>query len=182
MINSITEYIAHYVEPFNKNIYPGEHHFVALYLAPKIYNIGKLIPDYVNPDGMKRLPGDLIYMSNMKNRLSIEVKFLKINFTKTQCNDWLLSSKYLKPDYIVALGMNYLLIHRWELFNTQYKHITFQNKNIEINKLDRGYTPIITVDDFCKINKTSDYVFSLNDKYVDIKIDEKISEIIKEYK
>src|SRR5574344_1019533 len=99
MIKKISSYVEEYINPFENNDLPGEHHFVASYLVPKIFRITNRIPYYINPDGMKKKPGDIIY----DNKFSIEVKYLKINLTYFQYNEWIKKKKE-RPSYLIALG------------------------------------------------------------------------------
>jgi len=86
--------------------FPGEHHFVSCYLQPLIArNSSTLhiepIPEYVNPDGMKRtITGDLVFKGKgvKKKGLIIEVKCYNTSsesakFTVAQVKKWSKSKK-----------------------------------------------------------------------------------------
>jgi hypothetical protein len=178
MINTLEEYVTKYINPYKNEYFPGEHHFVALYLAPKLFKLGNIIPDYINPDGMKRLPGDLIYSKDLIHKLAIEVKFFKINFTKTQCNDWLNFENGTVPNYIVALGKKYLLIQNWFKFVNNYKGIILKTKGIHINKIESGYTPTINVDEYCIAFPEENSVINYSNGFDEQKIDSILIKII----
>jgi hypothetical protein len=85
LIPSYCEYINKYILQAGKRSkkeVPGEHHFIALYVLPRLTPfLG--VPHYVNPDGMKSSAGDLVFNSYEVNkiacyvpapRLKIEVK------------------------------------------------------------------------------------------------------------
>jgi len=69
-----------------------EHHFVAVCLCPTIKRILNIYPDYVNPDGMKRKHGDLIYKIH-DSKVGIEVK-LKIRKSSRKNIKVLFASAY----------------------------------------------------------------------------------------
>lgn len=94
--------------------YPGEHHFVALYLLPLLIK-NKINPEdifYVNPDGMKSKrmkttirPNDLSFFHNGKIR-GIEVKYSKkstIEFSPTQYVSLCSNQSKSSSDVIIAL-------------------------------------------------------------------------------
>jgi hypothetical protein len=55
----------------------GEHHLVAIFIVPALKKALGALPIYVNPDGMKSIPGDIVYACEKRN-FTIEVK-LKIS-------------------------------------------------------------------------------------------------------
>src|SRR4051812_46457236 len=91
MIASYSEYIARYLsrKALKGNRVAGEHHFVGVYLLPKLYKLTGRVPDYVNPDGTKGLIGDVIYFENGSHRCGIEVKFQTIRLTRSEFNNWI---------------------------------------------------------------------------------------------
>jgi len=107
LIPTYCDYINKYVlqaAKRGKSEVPGEHHFVALYLVPRLSLFSFLgVPHYVNPDGMKAIAGDVVYFSYApeKNvcyvptpRLKIEVKLenpidRSIQLTRTQYYHWI---------------------------------------------------------------------------------------------
>ncbi len=110
---SIQDYVKDY---FNGDSIPGEHHFVAVYLLSKFDKI----PDYLNPDGMKDICGDIVFKSKEnKKSLSIEVKIGKTSFcfSKKETNSWFVDKKSPFPDYLFALTRNRLFIIKWENFS-----------------------------------------------------------------
>ena len=170
MINSISLYINNYIVPFPNNDLPGEHHFVALYLVPKIYKLLNKIPNWVNPDGMKRKPGDIIY-----DDLSIEVKYLKINLTKTQYNEWIIGNKK-KPNILIALGRKTICIINWERFVKYYQYI-LKTKNKKIVPYKSGYTPLINTDILADYCIPDEECFKISENNIERKIENRIKEI-----
>ena len=116
MISTYHEYIERFIIAFkNQRLsFPGEHHFVAAYLAPKIYRLTGIVPSYINPDGTKRLGGDLLYDIPP---VSIEVKFQRIVFTKSQWGAWIermtprtvINPRHC-PTYFVGISSRFLVI------------------------------------------------------------------------
>ncbi len=105
-----------------KDCIPGEHHFVAVYLLNKF----DMIPDYLNPDGMKgALPGDIGFRKGNKT-LSIEVKLGKkncmssISFTASQYEKWFIKSEEV-PDYLIVLIKNSFFVINFNKFIAVYK-------------------------------------------------------------
>ncbi len=111
---------------------PGEHHFVAVYLLEKF----NFIPDYINPDGEKNIPGDIVFCNKEKDKIiSFEVKVTKKNkksftFTAKQFNEWFVYEKKI-PDYLIALTQNYIFIINFSSFIEKYK---MNNKVEQIQK------------------------------------------------
>ena len=93
MINSYVEYIDRYLalQGLAGLKEPGEHHFVSVYLVPKLYSIAKIVPDYVNPDGTKSILGDVVYYRDGKHAIGIEVKLGTIRLTAKEFNNWILN-------------------------------------------------------------------------------------------
>src|SRR5262245_38664599 len=87
-ISTYSDYIERFIhaEPPPRQRHPGEHHFVSTYLLPRLDRITRRTPYYVNPDGMKRVPGDVIYYSHDHLSLSVEVKYDVIRLTTNEFN------------------------------------------------------------------------------------------------
>lgn len=181
MIEQLFSYYSRFIKPYKGAELPGEHHFVALYLVPKIFSLTGLLPEYINPDGMKKRPGDIIYEYQMKKKLSIEVKYMKINFTKTQCNNWIFDGCN-KPDYLIAVGLKFLLIQEWRIFVDCYKEIMFKNKHKEICKLKKGYSPSISVDEYCEWFIGTEFVFQNASSCDEIALEMCIKNLVDKYK
>ena len=118
---NILEYKEKYID--NNSCPPGEHHFVAVYLLNKFKGF---VPDYINPDGEKNIPGDIVFYNDKKNKsISFEVKVSKKNkksftFTAKQFNEWFVSEKKI-PDYLIALTQNCLFFIDFPSFIKEYK-------------------------------------------------------------
>jgi hypothetical protein len=125
MIDTYKQYVEKYIKPYINGILPGEHHFVAIYLAPKIYKATNYIPLYINPDGMKKVPGDLFYK---ENDVSIEVKYFKINFTNYYWMEWIkdinctsdIATKKC-PKYFIGVSDKGIIFEDWKSFVCNYK-------------------------------------------------------------
>lgn len=163
----ITEYKKRFYDVKNT---PGEHHFVSVYLLNKFSSI----PDYVNPDGTKKVCGDICFKNNDKE-FAIEVKFKKIRFSKTENNNWFVEKKEPLPKYIIILSDNYLFIIPWKDFSDVY------NNKFPPKKIEKGNknSPILSEMDLVN-NISKKFIFELKDSDVEKKIINKISEINKE--
>ena len=120
MISSYAEYIERFAkrEGLAEKVAPGEHHFVAVYLLPKLYSINGTIPDYVNPDGTKRILGDIVYFKDGAHFLGIEVKVETIRLTANEFNNWILETDAEKhPNVFVGVGTKGLVLQSWRRFN-----------------------------------------------------------------
>ncbi len=109
----IREYADKY---FNQDCFPGEHHFVAVYLLGKF----KKIPDYINPDGTKGVCGDIVFGRKNSNRFfSVEVKIGRTSFcfSKNETNSWFVKKNGPFPNYLIALTRNRLFIIKWDKFS-----------------------------------------------------------------
>jgi hypothetical protein len=141
MIKSYTDYIERYMLSSLKA--PGEHHFVAAYLLPRLFSINKLVPDYINPDGTKGITGDIVYFKNGKHQLGIEVKYKTIRFTKNEFNSWIVredSSKH--PEIFISIGTTGIIILSWREFREAY----LSSVKISVPRpITEGYGPLKSV-------------------------------------
>lgn len=125
-IPTYCDYIDTFVDK-SWDYYPGEHHFVALYLLPRLMTFDWLgVPYWVNPDGMKKQWADVIYYEvTAKSRtcsLAIEVKQLpkrrnSFSVTKAQYGLW---SGGFQPHLFVFLGKHGLALLPWPEFRKIY--------------------------------------------------------------
>lgn len=94
MIRDFSEYITQHMTEsgLSHRPSPGEHHFVSIYLVPRLYRINKRVPDYVNPDGTKKVIGDVVYYKDHEHQLGIEVKLGTVRLTKNEFNTWIVNS------------------------------------------------------------------------------------------
>ena len=107
MIQTYSDYITNYIiEPRNsKRPIPGEHHFVAAYLAPKLISLNGRVPDYINPDGTKAILGDVVYYKDNKHHFGIEVKLETVRLTRREYNHWILGAdEDNRPDVYIGIG------------------------------------------------------------------------------
>ena len=110
-----------------------------------------MIPDYINPDGMKNIPGDIVYL---ERNIYIEVKYDKLQFTKTQYKNWIFNEQNERPNYIICIHNKGVLIQEWEIFRKKYMHILEKLMNISlISLLNKKYTPVILLEKYIGIYK-----------------------------
>jgi hypothetical protein len=124
MISTYSDYIRRFILQPAGGSPPGEHHFVATYLLPRLFTIQRSTPDYVNPDGMKNQIGDIIYYTNGRPRLTIEVKFKTVHLTRFQYNNWIVNANNNHPDIFVGIASAGISILSWTTFRDTYLHIT----------------------------------------------------------
>jgi len=91
----------------------GEHHLVAIFIVPALKKALGALPIYVNPDGMKSIPGDIVYACEKRN-FTIEVKLKKLCLTKVQC------SPNYRPDVLLYFDYNKIGIADWNQFQNEY--------------------------------------------------------------
>jgi hypothetical protein len=118
VIPTYSEYIHRFLPRRGK---PGEHHFVAVYLLPKVMKIYDCVPDYVNPDGTKKIIGDIVYYKDGQHHFGIEAKLEEIRLTAAEFNNWILLTNSAKhPDVFVAIGTRGLILQTWSRFRAVY--------------------------------------------------------------
>ncbi len=123
---------------------PGEHHFVAAYLLPRVLKICGVMPDYINPDGMKSVIGDITWFRGNKHHFAIEVKFGTIRLTKNEFNNWIVcKDSDNHPDVFIGIGKKGLILLSWSDFIAAYKSST---NLIEPCPIESGYGPQKFVD------------------------------------
>jgi hypothetical protein len=127
MIETYCEYIRKYI--IGKKVFPGEHHFVTVYLVPKIYKLTGKIPDFVNPDGTKNINGDIIYEAD---KVYIEVKHNKLQFTKSQYNNWIINRSNHSPNYIIGIGDSGILFQNWNIFIHHFRNWIKKERNNDL--------------------------------------------------
>ena len=123
MIATYTEYIDRFLlhNGLNGVRSPGEHHFVAVYLLPRLFSINKIVPDFINPDGTKKIKGDIIYFENGGHHFGIEVKFETICLTKNEYNSWIVKEgKSNHPEVFIGIGTSGIIILSWHKFREAY--------------------------------------------------------------
>lgn len=149
MIATYSEYITRYMSRpgLKGSKMPGEHHFVAVYLIPKLYQLNGIVPDYVNPDGTKGLIGDVIYFKDGAHRCGIEVKLGTVRLTKNEFNTWIVGSNMSYwPNVFLGVGSAGVVLLTWPEFRACYlKSITTANSEWSIAPLENGYGPFKSV-------------------------------------
>jgi hypothetical protein len=120
MIATYSDYIENYILNPRYGC-PGEHHFVSTYLLPRLFKIRNSIPDFVNPDGTKKITGDIIYYNNGEPQLAIEVKFQYVKLTTVQYNAWIVDTdRNQYPDVFIGIGAQGMCLLSWVDFRSQY--------------------------------------------------------------
>ncbi len=142
MIATYSDYIENYILTPREGC-PGEHHFVATYLLPRLCGIMKSIPDYVNPDGMMRKIGDVIYYNNGEPELTIEVKFQYVKLTSAQYNSWIVDTDQNQyPDLFIGICSQGICLLSWADFRNLYLNMKEIRRPQPING---GYGPQLSV-------------------------------------
>ncbi len=152
-----------------KGAVPGEHHFVALYLVPRLTSFSFLgVPHFVNPDGMKASVGDVVFCSYAPekniyyvptNRLKIEVKLENprdgfIELTRLQYYHWIrqerrpedkgkpnLSAQPEQPDLFVGVSEQGVVILPWATFRDIYIKQVYPKGLTDILKIKNRPSP-----------------------------------------
>jgi hypothetical protein len=126
---------------------PGEHHFVAVYLIPKLFQLNGIVPDYVNPDGTKGLIGDVIYYKDGAHRCGVEVKLGTIRLTKNEFNKWIVGNdKKYWPNVFLGVGSAGLVLLTWPEFRTRYlQSVRATNPSWTPAVISDGYGPVKSV-------------------------------------
>jgi hypothetical protein len=85
----------------------------------KIYDC---VPDYVNPDGTKKIIGDIVYYKDGQHHFGIEAKLKAIRLTAAEFNNWIHpTNSSVHPDVFVAIGSRGLIIQAWSRFRNVYR-------------------------------------------------------------
>lgn len=154
MVPTYSDYIERYVRKSGLagKKQPGEHHFVGVYLVPLLYRLNQKVPDYVNPDGTKKLIGDVIFFENGSHRLGIEVKLGTVRLTRAEFNSWIVGGdRGLWPNVFLGVGGDGVLLLPWDAFRDCYISAVGVNREqwtpVEI---DDGYGPMKSVNVLCR--------------------------------
>lgn len=141
---------------------PGEHHFVATYLLPRLNRITRRTPYYVNPDGMKGVIGDVIYQDSRGQVLvSVEVKFLDVRLTATEFQKGIRSDAEKKwPTFFLGIGDKGLYIQAWGDFRETYIRLKYGGKVPRKNPEPGKYGLQIKVDKLLKIGDGDKFLHS----------------------
>jgi hypothetical protein len=154
MIATYSEYIRRFFRKsgLDGKQCPGEHHFVSVFLVPLLYSINSVVPDYVNPDGTKRLIGDVIYFKDGAHHYGIEVKLGTVRLTKEEFNSWIVAEVENKhPNVFIGVGRAGLLVLTWKEFRKLYVGaVRAKEPSWEPKRITGGYGPSKSVDVLCR--------------------------------
>lgn len=129
MLETYSKYIAAYIIGAEDDLpRPGEHHFVAVYLLPRLNQITKRIPYYVNPDGMKHATGDVIYRSGARLRLSVEAKYDVVRLTTKEFNESICGAEREWPAVFIGVCAQGLVIFEWRQLRRTYLKWKFKGR------------------------------------------------------
>lgn len=155
-IPTFSDYIREFIVELNGRHIPGEHHFVSTYLVPRLVQIEGLgVPCYINPDGTKAIPGDIVFYERRRSdsvdewdlRLGIEVKIGSLIFSRTEYNDWMRPdrSSKPKPHLFVGISRHGMLVGDWDTFSERFVKIAYSGRvpPAELDKKNDAerYTP-----------------------------------------
>lgn len=126
---------------------PGEHHFVATYLVPRLFAIHPAVPDYVNPDGMKAVQGDIVYFARGRHHFGIEIKYEQVRLTAREYNNWIVQQDQSKwPDVFIGICPDGLVVSDWPSFRNAYiGRATRAKPNWRPLEIASGYGPMCSV-------------------------------------
>jgi hypothetical protein len=131
MLRTYSQYIALYIreKPPRDQRHSGEHHFVATYLLPRLNQVTKRTPYYVNPDGMKRIAGDVVYYSGERLCLSFEVKYNVVRLTTNEFNGGICERKGKDwPTIFIGVCAEGLVILDWREFRRRYLELKYGSR------------------------------------------------------
>ncbi|MCK5148317.1 hypothetical protein KAR48_16285 [bacterium] len=145
MLDTYTEYIDRYLNKLGlgDKPCPGEHHFVSSYLVPRLFALNQRVPDYINPDGMKGIIGDVAYYKGQDYQLCIEVKLGTIRLTKREFNEWIVADDSSRlPHMFIGICLDGIVICSWNDFRLAYiKSVKKRNVKWEPKTIAKGYGP-----------------------------------------
>jgi hypothetical protein len=149
VISTYADYIRRFVPRTRlKGSYmPGEHHFVAVYLLPKLLRLYPEVPDYVNPDGTKNIIGDIVYYKDGKHHFGIEAKLATIRLTAGEFNAWIrMEDRTKHPNVFLAVGTEGLVLQTWSRFRDVYMELAKNEGRMPRHRLTSGtYGPQLSV-------------------------------------
>jgi|WetSurMetagenome_2_1015567.scaffolds.fasta_scaffold111283_1 hypothetical protein len=145
MLKTYTDYIDRYLSKpgLGQRPCPGEHHFVSSYLIPRLYALNQRVPDYINPDGMKGIIGDVVYYNDQEHQLGIEVKLKKIRLTKREFNAWVVAADSSRwPHTFIGIGTKGIGICSWSNFRQAYiESVQERDDGWQPVDIQKGYGP-----------------------------------------
>jgi len=124
-----------------------EHHFVSTYLVPRLFEINRRVPDYINPDGTKGIIGDVVYYKDHEHQFGIEVKLETIRLTKIEFNEWIVNNDSSKwPHSFIGIGMSGIGLCSWAEFRAAYiASLKESDKNWSPKTIPNGYGPMKSI-------------------------------------
>jgi hypothetical protein len=149
MIQNYSQYVERYMRRLKKDPpAPGEHHFVASYLVPRLLQIDGTVPDYINPDGTKGIFGDVVYYENAQHHYGIEVKLGTVRLTKREFNHWVVNANSQRwPNLFVGVGLTGIAICSWQVFRSSYvTSVQAKRKKWKPEAIRDGYGPMKNID------------------------------------
>ena len=150
MIATYSEYLKKHLHPeaLAGSPCPGEHHFVAAYLVPRLFLLKGKVPDYINPDGTKGIIGDVTYYEDGDHQFGIEVKLGTVRLTKGEFNAWIVLDDVDKwPHIYVGVGHTGITVCPWSEFRASYiRAVQAKTKGWQPEILEAGYGPMKNVD------------------------------------
>lgn len=123
MIPTYSDYIREYTSRLRSPGYPlpGEHHFVAAYLVPRLVEKFGVVPDYINPDGTKAVLGDVVYYRDKAHHFGIEVKCGVVRLTRNEFNSWIVATQRQRwPNVFVGVCNTGMICGTWSAFRDSY--------------------------------------------------------------
>ncbi len=149
MLNTYTEYIDLYLNKsgLSNRPCPGEHHFVSVYLVPRLFGLNQRVPDYINPDGTKGIIGDVVYYKDQEHPFGIEVKLGTIRLTKGEFNEWIVNEDTSRwPQTFVGIATDGIAVCSWLDFRTAYiESVKEKDNSWSPTHITEGYGPMKSV-------------------------------------
>lgn len=116
---------------------------MSAYLVPRLFKLNQRVPDYINPDGMKGIIGDVVYYKDHEHQFGIEVKLGSIRLTKGEFNNWIVNSDPSRwPHTFIGIGTAGIGLCSWSEFRDAYiSAVADKNRDWEPSSLSVGYGP-----------------------------------------
>jgi hypothetical protein len=149
VLKTYSEYIDLYLSKsgLREKPCPGEHHFVSVYLVPRLFELNQRVPDYINPDGTKGIIGDVVYYKNHKHQFGIEAKIETIRLTKGEFNEWVFNEDSSRwPSTFIWIGSTGIGVCSLAEFRAAYiKSVVKKDQSWIPRQITKGYGPMRSV-------------------------------------